>query len=70
MTESKSWLVASIAGSTTQRRRIRLFPEGDSPWDLINGFFEWFGSLGVFSWRGVKGRGNTAVRMARADSAA
>ena len=51
MTEPQSTLVADIAGPTIERRGVHLFPEGDSPWDLINGFFEWFGNLGVFSWR-------------------
>jgi len=54
MTEPKSTLVADIAGPTSVQPNIRLFPEGNSPWDLINGFFEWFGSLGVFSWAVLK----------------
>ncbi|MGC2614754.1 MAG: ABC transporter permease [Terracidiphilus sp.] len=54
MTEPQSTLVADIAGPTIERRGVHLFPEGDSPWDLINGFFEWFGNLGVFSWEVLK----------------
>ena len=28
---------------------------------LFNGFFEWFGSLGIFSWQVLQGSGNAAV---------
>ena len=54
MTEPQSTLVADIALPPIERRAVHLFPEGDSPWDLINGFFEWFGNLGVFSWEVLK----------------
>ena len=54
MTETQSTLVAGIAEPTIERRSVHLFPEGDSPWDLIHGFFEWFGNLGVFSWEVLK----------------
>jgi phospholipid/cholesterol/gamma-HCH transport system permease protein len=54
MNELRSTLIADIDGPTHERRSARLFPAGDSPWDLINGFFEWFGNLGVFSWEVLK----------------
>ena len=44
-----------IAGFHPSIPKRRAEPMPSVEGGLINGFFEWFGSLGIFSWKVLKG---------------